>query len=459
METMDTKWWSVRAAALFAFALVSACVEPSALPTNTPIPPAPTSSSAEPKPAAEPKAEATVSRSPITLAVLDSMLYDPVFAEELAAKAGLTPKDLDAIRKIAGDARTSLTEDEGVDDERSTTDAELLATRQLDEAVGAEKAKEILRLAGERWKGGDIAEKPGTVPTDTRIVVNTPAYRLDVFENGSLRKSYLVGIGYPEFPLPTGLRKASEIILNPTWTPPDEPWVKGKVKPGERIEAGDPRNPLGPIKIPIGLPSLIHGGKSASKLGTFASHGCVGMTTAQIVDFTPLVARMGDASISEEELAQLTKKKGDTKVVKLGTAIPVELRYETIVVEDGKLHVYRDVYDRKTNTEAHLASVLTGYGVSLDDLTAQEKASALDALKEMSRRVAAPQKAGEKKPDSGKVTTSVKGKKEVTVEIAALAGKGGYPAPVDLNTGGAPKRGTGSTKGTPKAATGGKKRG
>ena len=33
--------------------------------------------------------------------------------------------------------------------------------------------------------------------------------------------------------------------------------------------------------------------------------------------------------------------------VKLAKPVPVELRYETIVVEDGKLHIYRDVYDQE----------------------------------------------------------------------------------------------------------------
>jgi hypothetical protein len=34
------------------------------------------------------------------------------------------------------------------------------------------------------------------------------------------------------------------------------------------------------------------------------------------------------------------------------------------------------------------------------------------------------------------VTSTIKGKKEIVIEIAALAGKG-YPAPVNLDTGGA----------------------
>ena len=109
-------------------------------------------------------------------------------------------------------------------------------------------------------------------------MINAPAYRMDEFKDGQLVKSYKVGIGYPEWPLPTGLRKANEIIFSPTWTPPDSPWVKGKFAPGKTVEAGSKDNPLGILKIPIGLPNLIHGGKQPGKLGTFASHGCVGLT-------------------------------------------------------------------------------------------------------------------------------------------------------------------------------------
>src|ERR1051325_6416790 len=43
---------------------------------------------------------------------------------------------------------------------------------------------------------------PNAVPKDTRIVVNIPAFRIDIFRQGSLLKSYKIGIGYPQFPLP-----------------------------------------------------------------------------------------------------------------------------------------------------------------------------------------------------------------------------------------------------------------
>src|SRR5712692_5456169 len=98
---------------------------------------------------------------------------------------------------------------------------------------------------------------PNAVPKDTRIVVNIPAFRMDVFHGGTLSKSYKVGIGYQQFPLPTGFRKAETIIFNPTWTQPNESWASD---PGAVTPAGAAGNPLGPIKVPIGGANLIHGG-------------------------------------------------------------------------------------------------------------------------------------------------------------------------------------------------------
>ena len=252
---------------------------------------------------------------------------------------------------------------------------------------------------------------PNAVPTDTRVVVNIPAFRMDLFQSGSLVKSYKVGIGYPEFPLPFGLRKAQTVIFNPSWTPPDSPWV-AKIKnatPGETIEPGSKDNPLGIIKIPIGLPSLIHGGKSPAKIGKFASHGCVGLTNAQVKDFATLLLRAANKDVSDQEIAKYLADKTQTKTVKLEGTIPVELRYETIVLEDGKLYIYKDVYAQDPNTEENLRRVLEAHGARLEDLTEDQRRQALDGLK------AQP-------------------KNEVVIDVGTLAGKG-YPVAVNLDDG------------------------
>jgi lipoprotein-anchoring transpeptidase ErfK/SrfK len=425
-------------------------------PTNTAAPTtANTSASpaASPAPSASPAANAAAANLPVTLPVLDAMFADESFAGELKSKLQLTDEQVENLRRVAGEERAGL--DEG--GTGTTPEATRRASEKIRSVIGAEKASAFNAFVSERWAAGGAAldAKPNAVPTDTRIVVNAPAYRMDVFENGKLTKTYKVGIGYPEFPLPQGLRKADTIIFNPTWTPPDEPWVKGKFAPGKKVEAGSKDNPLGPIKIPIGLPSLIHGGKAPAKLGGFASHGCVGLTSPQVQDFSVVLASLGGAQLTPEDVAGYAKDKEETKQVKLNSPVPVELRYETIVVEDGKLHIYRDVYDKGTNTEENLRRVLEVYGVKLEDLSEQERAQVSDALKAMARDAQGNPTDGQPSPtpspgkgkneknekgekQSDRVTYNIKGQKEVVIDIAALRGKG-YPAPVNLDTGGAPQ--------------------
>lgn len=414
---------------------------------------------------------------PVTLPVLDAFFAQDNFVAELKSKLQLTDEQVNKLKVIARQETSKLRESDNNDEVAGrTTAAREDAREKIKAAIGDGKTQELLAFVNERWSGDSPATtdaRPGAavgVPQDKRVVVNAPAFRMDLFEGGALIKSYKIGIGYPEFPLPTGLRKADTIIFNPTWTPPDEPWVESpgsKVKVGEKIEAGDRLNPLGPIKIPIGLPSLIHGGKAPAKLGGFASHGCVGLTNSQIQDFAKRLGQLGETQISDEQIAGYQKNKTETKPVKLGKAVPVELRYETITVEDGKLHIYRDVYDRGANTEENLRNVLQQYGVSLDQLSAPKRAEVTRALGQMARDAggqpamnappsnksdgASSTGASSRKRDkskvesrannvaSGKVTRTIKGGKEVVVEIPELLGKG-YPAPVDLDSGVPPKK-------------------
>lgn len=427
------------------------------------------SPAASPSPTASPSVspQALGSNVPVTLPVLDALFSDDAFKIKLKSQVELTDAQVTQLQKIAADEvarlRQSNAEDQNADPQPQV-EARQHASQAIRDVVGEQKADAFFAFVGDYWRqGGEapeagktvapnnaVATGPNAVPKDTRVVVNIPAYRMDVFREGSLVKSYKIGIGYPDFPLPTGLRKAQTIIFNPTWTPPDEPWVdkmKG-VAVGEKVAAGSKLNPLGPIKIPIGQPSLIHGGKPVAKLGTFASHGCVGLTTPQIQDFSKLLAQVAGGEITDSELKGYFTHKTKTEVVKLKQTVPVELRYETIVVEDGKLKIYRDVYDQDTNTEANLRAVLETYGVKLEDFSEQERAQILDTLNAMSTHpqkvvataAASPAaspgaKAADKKQAVARASKPIgKNQKEVVIELAVLKGKG-YPTPVNFDTG------------------------
>lgn len=397
----------------------------------------------------------------VTLPLLDALLTEEGFVAELKSTLKLSDQQIDSLKQASKSEIARLREANAEETSGDAGDARARAAEQLSAILGDDKAKQLASLANDFWarggqpepakekeKGPEMLKGPNAVPSDTRVVVNIPAFRMDLFQQGSLIKSYRIGIGYPEFPLPQGLRKAQTLIFNPTWTPPDSPWVASmkNVAAGETVEAGSKLNPLGPIKIPIGMPSLIHGGKSPAKLGKFASHGCVGLTNAQVKDFAILLTEASNTEVSPKMIASYFQDKTRTRVLKLNQAIPVELRYETIVVEDGKLHIYKDVYAQETNTEENLRSVLEAYGSSLEDLSDDQRTQALNALNAMS---AHPQKSlpvQPKSPDSNNANESQKTinkaarkkvskiRNEVVIEIGSLAQKG-YPAPVNLDNG------------------------
>lgn len=380
-----------------------------------------------PSPSASPSPTNTADTASvqITLPLLDALLTDEKFVARVKQNLKLSDQQIEELKHVSSADVARLRETNAEDQDDTATDAPARAEQQLRTTLGEDKARNLTKLANEYWSKGDTSEGgtdtaqmlkgPNAVPTDTRVVVNIPAFRMDLFQNGSLVKSYKIGIGYPEFPLPQGMRKAQQIIFNPTWTPPDSPWVAKmkNVAPGETVEAGDKDNPLGPIKIPIGLPSLIHGGKSPAKIGKFASHGCVGLTTPQMKDFAVQLGKAAGTPDVADKLDTYLADKEKTQTVKLKETVPVELRYETIVIEDGKLHIYRDVYAQDTNTEENLRRVLEANGLKLEDLPQREQI--LNAV-------------------------NSKPKKEVVIDLGSTAQKG-YPAPVALDTGSADKRG------------------
>jgi len=55
-------------------------------------------------------------------------------------------------------------------------------------------------------------------------------------------------------------------------------------------------------------------------------------------------------------------------VVQLDTPMPVDINYDTIVVEGGVLHIYPDVYNRRTNLPRLLRAELESAGLDVSNL-------------------------------------------------------------------------------------------
>ena len=204
---------------------------------------------------------------------------------------------------------------------------------------------------------------------DIRITLNIPSFRLTLWQNGKEVKSWYVGVGMKEHPLYIGDRKATELIWNPAWIPPPSDWVLEikSVTPGEVIKAGDPRNPLGKLKIPLGDSYLIHQAAKTSDLGNLVSHGCVRMLRPELYDLAEKIVAARNAPVLPRRI-EAAKHNLRMLVVRLEEPVPVDINYDTLVVEERVLHIYPDVYGRGTNRTARLRAELESSKVDVSKL-------------------------------------------------------------------------------------------
>lgn len=235
-------------------------------------------------------------------------------------------------------------------------------------------------LTGGRVELADFAPNQA----DIRLTLNVPTFRLTLWQNGKEVKSYFIGVGMKEHPLYIGDREATEIIWNPAWIPPSSDWVSEitSVRPGEVIKAGDPRNPLGKMKIPLGDSYLIHQAAKLTDVGNLVSHGCVRMPRPDLYDLAEKIIAARSANVSRKRI-EAAKRNLRTLVVKLDGPVPVDINYDTLVVEEGVLHIYSDVYGRGTNRLARLRAELQASNVDVANLS---DATIKQMLRKVTRR-------------------------------------------------------------------------
>lgn len=173
------------------------------------------------------------------------------------------------------------------------------------------------------------------------LVLNVPAYRLDVLEGEGRVASYPVAVGLPQHPTPPGHYEIDRITWNPWWYPPDREWAAEA-----EITPPCPQNPMGRVKIFFRELYFIHGTPDAESVGTAASHGCVRMLNVHALELARRLARKAAPSLAEQEILQLERNPKRTRTVLLDRTVPVEVRYDLVEVRDGNLWMYPDVYGR-----------------------------------------------------------------------------------------------------------------
>jgi lipoprotein-anchoring transpeptidase ErfK/SrfK len=119
------------------------------------------------------------------------------------------------------------------------------------------------------------------------LVVDRSNFQLKLYKQLKLAKSYTVAIGALGFDTPAGLYHIQNKAVNPAWSVPHSAWagsLAGTVVPG-----GSPDNPLKARWLGIFNGAGIHGTDETYSLGHAASHGCVRMGIADVIDLYPQV--------------------------------------------------------------------------------------------------------------------------------------------------------------------------
>lgn len=185
-----------------------------------------------------------------------------------------------------------------------------------------------------------------------RVEVNLPAYELSLYRGNQLLRRFPVGIGVKRWPVPPGLRVAREIVWNPKWSPPASPWVTPELVRRLRAQG----QVLGRMKIPLGGAILIHGTSRRSHLGRPVSHGCLRMLNRDIWALAKLLLEETGAEASPAKIRRAERQRGFPYRVTLPRPVLVVIRYEPVVVRDGRVIHYRDVYGWAPVTPQRLAA-------------------------------------------------------------------------------------------------------
>jgi murein L,D-transpeptidase YcbB/YkuD len=222
------------------------------------------------------------------------------------------------------------------------------------------------------------AQEPAPAP---RVVVNVPEGRLHLYEGEVRVKSYPVSVGRAAHRTPLGSYVVRQAVWNPDWTPPASAWARAK-----KHAAPGPRNPMGRVKLPLVADYYVHGTVAENEplLGTPASHGCIRMSNADVVDLARRL-HAGADSASAARVERAAAEPLRTRRLALPRGVPVDIVYRVAEVSDGRLVLHPDVYGRVRDLHAEIRVALLSAGYPPSVVGDDAIATARRALRETGR--------------------------------------------------------------------------
>jgi hypothetical protein len=168
----------------------------------------------------------------------------------------------------------------------AAVDATALAAA-IDAALDQPRGSRVLRPQRTVRVPAEINANDLTRVYGTVLTVDRTNFRLRLFKQLKLSKTYPIAIGAAGYDTPSGLYSIANKQVNPAWHVPDSDWagdLQGQVIPG-----GAPNNPLKARWLGIADGVGIHGTAEAWSIGSRASHGCIRMHVSDVIDLYPRV--------------------------------------------------------------------------------------------------------------------------------------------------------------------------
>jgi lipoprotein-anchoring transpeptidase ErfK/SrfK len=166
-----------------------------------------------------------------------------------------------------------------------SVDANALRTA-IEQTIQNPYAPRILRATRERVHPrinfADLRRQYRTV-----VTIDRANFTLRLFKGLKISKRYDIAVGLPGYPTPTGRYSITNKAVNPAWSAPDQPWA-GAYR-NEVVAGGSAENPLKARWLGITGGVGIHGTAAEYSIGTQASHGCIRMRVADVIDLYPRV--------------------------------------------------------------------------------------------------------------------------------------------------------------------------
>lgn len=189
-----------------------------------------------------------------------------------------------------------------------------------------------------------VAQNPvAAAPSAMEIVVNIPAGRLDVFQDGARVRSYPVSVGTSTHATPVAEASIRRMVWNPAWTPPDAEWARN-----QKPQAPGWSNPMGRVKMHLFDDYYIHGVPAAEErhLGHPASHGCIRMASRDAMELARLVLRADGTPVSDATVRYLARTPSATRELALAGRVHVRIEYRLADVGADSVRLLPDVYGR-----------------------------------------------------------------------------------------------------------------